>query len=176
MTMIASTIFFLTACPPMPAPTPPVTDAGSDAAPFGTYDCDSWCAHARDMKCPASLPTDHGASCVDVCKNTLGTPLYFDVQCRTLATSCEAVDACENRMRSMTAKSTMTPDTEEASRATCAGWCSHAAALKCPSAKPTPKGAPCIEVCINVQSGPVKFNLKCRVTAPTCALADACER
>lgn len=66
-------------------------------------------------------------------------------------------------------------DADAASNATCSSWCKHAAALKCPSAAPTKAGATCVEVCTNVQSGPVKFNLRCRSTAKTCALADSCE-
>lgn len=63
----------------------------------------------------------------------------------------------------------------EAVASTCANWCKRAAVLKCPSAQPTKKGATCVEVCTNVQTGPVHFNLKCKIAAKSCAAADACQ-
>jgi len=60
--------------------------------------------------------------------------------------------------------------------ATCADVCKRYEALGCPAGKPTPKGAPCVAVCENVQtSGVLKFNLECRVRAASCADADHCE-
>ncbi len=71
----------------------------------------------------------------------------------------------------------LAPDPElDASAATCATWCTHATKLGCPAGLPTPKGAPCTDVCANMQSGPAPLKLKCRTGAKTCALADACER
>jgi hypothetical protein len=60
--------------------------------------------------------------------------------------------------------------------ATCIAVCINMAKLGCPSARPTAKGASCEDVCNTVQaSGIVKWNLACRATAPTCAAADLCE-
>lgn len=65
---------------------------------------------------------------------------------------------------------------DDARAATCANWCKHATALRCEAAKPTPKGVSCTVVCINLQdSGVVVWNLRCRISASTCALADECE-
>jgi len=72
-----------------------------------------------------------------------------------------------------------TPDAADSGgpSATCEAWCSHAADLKCEAAKPTAKGATCTVVCLNVQnSGVVVWNLRCRVAATSCALADECEK
>lgn len=60
---------------------------------------------------------------------------------------------------------------------TCATACARAAELGCPHAKPTPKGATCVEVCKNVQSsGFLRWDLRCRSIAASCAAADECER
>ena len=54
--------------------------------------------------------------------------------------------------------------------ATCVDVCTHAAILECVSAKPTAKGATCVEVCENLQnSGLPKWNLPCRAAAASCA-------
>jgi hypothetical protein len=58
----------------------------------------------------------------------------------------------------------------------CASVCANMARLGCPSARPTAKGAPCVEVCDNLQnSGIVKWDLACRARAESCEAADACE-
>lgn len=68
------------------------------------------------------------------------------------------------------------PPTPDAGPYTCATWCAHARVLSCTAGKPTPRGAPCEEVCQNMQaSGPVQLDLRCRTHAPTCAVADECE-
>lgn len=70
-----------------------------------------------------------------------------------------------------------TPAADAGAEPTCEAWCTHAAVLGCPSAKPTPRGSPCVRVCENIQkSGVVSWNLACRVAAATCEAADACER
>lgn len=66
-------------------------------------------------------------------------------------------------------------DPDAAASSTCAAWCKHAAALHCDAAKPTRAGASCADVCVNVQTGPAKLNLRCRIAAKTCAAADVCE-
>lgn len=160
----AFALALLVGCPPAPVPPTPSSDAGAvDAA--GVHDCEAWCAHAADLKCPAALPTEHGASCVDVCVNMQASPVSFDLKCRTLAPSCAAADECEADK----------PFAEHAAPSTCALWCAHALGLGCPAGRKTPAGSPCVDVCNNVMSGPAKFNLKCRIAAKTCAAADACE-
>ena len=69
------------------------------------------------------------------------------------------------------------PDPTPYPDASCASWCTHAAALHCDAAKTTPHGATCEDVCSNVQkSGVVAWDLKCRTSAKTCESADLCER
>lgn len=58
--------------------------------------------------------------------------------------------------------------------ATCSNWCKRASVLNCSAARPTRGGATCVDVCNNVQTGPVKWNLRCRISAKTCAAADVC--
>ncbi len=68
-------------------------------------------------------------------------------------------------------------DNADAAPATCANWCKHAAALKCLAAAPTAHGASCVTVCTNMQQSSVSsFNLRCRIAAKTCDLAEACEK
>lgn len=65
------------------------------------------------------------------------------------------------------------PDPQEA---TCAGMCARMAALDCPAAQDTPNGATCVQVCENVQAtGIARWDLECRVAAPTCEAIDNCE-
>lgn len=166
--LMSMIVAFFVACTPTPVnPTPDADASAIDASPtpFGTYDCESWCYHATVLSCSAAATTEHGATCIEVCKNTLDGPVPFNVQCRTLASSCAQADLCENDL--LQAK---------VAPATCAAWCAHAQALKCPAAQRTPKGAPCTDVCNNVMTGPARFNLRCRVSARTCALADGCEK
>lgn len=69
-------------------------------------------------------------------------------------------------------------DVDAAAPATCANWCKHAKKLGCPSAKPTPQGSTCEEVCSFVQTSGIKaatWDLKCRIGARSCAAADNCE-
>ena len=170
-------------CPKDPVPPVPDADAASDPVPdaaspptttdASTPSCATWCAHATELKCPAGRLSPSGATCATVCINTLDGPAAFNVACRTKAKTCDEADQCEND-----ASFALAPDGgigDAARPSTCAGWCSNAAALRCPSGKPTPLGATCVQVCTNVQTGPAKWNLKCRAAAKTCKAADACE-
>ena len=59
---------------------------------------------------------------------------------------------------------------------TCAGVCARMQELHCLSAEPTPKGATCETVCLNIQgAGVLRWDLACRVSAGTCAAMDRCE-
>lgn len=177
-------------CTPQPVnPTPDADAALSDAeadapAPFGVYDCNQVCAHAAQLGCPSAQPTKGGSSCAVVCANTLDGPAPFNLQCRSLATTCDAADACESNTLQARQRATADAGSDASDEAgvaaaplpvSCAGWCTHATALGCPSAKPTVKGGTCVQVCTNVQTGPAKWNLKCRVAAKTCAAAEACQ-
>lgn len=59
----------------------------------------------------------------------------------------------------------------------CAAACAKLAQLGCPEAKPTPKGASCVEVCANTQgdSSPVSLQTDCVVRAGSCDDAKACQ-
>jgi hypothetical protein len=58
----------------------------------------------------------------------------------------------------------------------CSVACAHLAALGCPEAQPTPKGATCVDVCSNVDSsGTVSMQTDCVVRAVSCADANACQ-
>lgn len=60
--------------------------------------------------------------------------------------------------------------------ATCADVCRRAIELGCAGSTPTPEGASCLEVCLNLQeSGVASWNLMCRARAATCSEAEACE-
>jgi hypothetical protein len=57
----------------------------------------------------------------------------------------------------------------------CAAACAHLAALGCPEAKPTPKGATCTDVCLNAEdSGVLSMQPDCVVRAVDCPAANAC--
>ena len=59
---------------------------------------------------------------------------------------------------------------------TCALFCGHMRELGCVQGKPTPKGASCEEVCLNVQQSEfAKLDLRCGYDARTCEAATACE-
>lgn len=59
----------------------------------------------------------------------------------------------------------------------CSAACAKLARLGCPEAKPTPKGASCVEVCANTQgdSSPVSLQTDCVVRAGSCDDAKACQ-
>ncbi len=65
---------------------------------------------------------------------------------------------------------------EEVYPPSCDEWCRRAAVLRCMEGTPTEDGASCVEVCRNIQSGPARLNLKCRVAARSCQAAESCER
>lgn len=59
----------------------------------------------------------------------------------------------------------------------CPGVCEHYQALGCPAGKPASGGATCATVCQNaLASGLVRWNLACRLAAPSCDAAERCER
>lgn len=82
----------LLACPPSPpAPTP--------APAGGEPSCDQFCAHARRLGCRVGTPTRKGASCEAVCRNVQESGIAsFDLRCGMAADSCQALDACDERI------------------------------------------------------------------------------
>ena len=75
---------------------------------------------------------------------------------------------------SLACATTPPPTPPPAPGPTCADLCAHYVALNCPAGQPTPTGIPCQTICENVQDGPQKMDLVCRVAATTCDAADAC--
>jgi len=70
------------------------------------------------------------------------------------------------------------PDADtDAGAATCAAACARLQQLGCAAGKPTPKGAPCTEVCENVtSSGLLTWDLDCIARAVSCGATDLCAR
>lgn len=57
----------------------------------------------------------------------------------------------------------------------CAAACSNLRRLSCPEAKPTPKGAPCEEVCRSVEkSGLASYHPVCVARVRSCAHVSSC--
>lgn len=78
---------------PKPTPTPvtptPVGDAASPAT------CLDLCRHGQALGCSWAQPTPSGATCVDVCANAQNSGITsWDLNCRTAAGTCAAVDRC----------------------------------------------------------------------------------
>jgi hypothetical protein len=69
------------------------------------------------------------------------------------------------------------PTDVDAGAATCQTACARLQQLGCPAGEPTPKGVPCLEVCLRVQeSGLIDWNLDCVARALTCGATDRCAR
>jgi len=61
--------------------------------------------------------------------------------------------------------------------ADCGAMCEHWRSLDCKQAEPSPAGAGCEEICINVQSsGIISWNMACRTAVKACDEIDKCER
>ena len=68
---------------------PDVTDAGDEDA------CARACGRLAALGCPEAEPTDAGAPCVEVCRNTEASGVVtFAPECVANATSCDDVDRC----------------------------------------------------------------------------------
>lgn len=78
-------------CSSVPGPTPRAMSSAAAAAP-----CAAVCAHMRTLGCAAATPTPKGASCEEVCitVQTSGV-VAWDLDCRSKAPTCDAIDACE---------------------------------------------------------------------------------
>lgn len=88
---LALLLLVLAGCPrPVPPPVPP---GPADAA---AASCASMCARLADLGCPAAKPTPEGASCEKVCQNVQDSGLIlWNLECRTRAPTCAAIDECE---------------------------------------------------------------------------------
>lgn len=80
-------VLFVAACSAVPAPHP---------RPEPTVTCVDVCARGVELGCAFALPTEGGASCVEVCENVQSSGIIeWDLACRSAASSCEAIDLCE---------------------------------------------------------------------------------
>jgi hypothetical protein len=85
---------------PQPEPPDPWNDAALDAGPTPTpppvpgASCADACARLTALGCPGAKPTPRGASCVEVCQNTLGSPVSLQTDCIARASDCPAANAC----------------------------------------------------------------------------------
>lgn len=78
---------FVSACSAVPAPSP---------KPEPKATCADVCARGVGLGCAFALPTEGGATCVEVCNNVQSSGIIeWDLECRASAASCEAVDLCE---------------------------------------------------------------------------------
>jgi hypothetical protein len=69
------------------------------------------------------------------------------------------------------------PADVDAGVATCETACARLQAMGCRSGDPTPRGAPCVEVCRNTEeSGLVSWGVECVTRAMSCSSADTCAR
>ena len=91
--LVVTLALLLAACrtvqpsPPPPTPGPPDTNEP---------DCSSACARMESLGCEASAPTPSGASCESVCSNVMSSgTIVWDLRCRSMARTCDEVEACE---------------------------------------------------------------------------------
>ncbi len=57
----------------------------------------------------------------------------------------------------------------------CTAACEHMRSLDCELGKPTPKGAPCVEVCKNADNNGFPWPVQCMLGSTTCEQLEACE-
>lgn len=75
---------------PLPPPNTPVP--GLD----GPATCADVCANGNELGCPFAQKTPAGATCETVCANNQAAGIApWNLGCRTSATSCAAIDACQ---------------------------------------------------------------------------------
>jgi hypothetical protein len=88
--LLLAAVLAASQCNPAPAPSPephkPVP---------GEPTCFSACANLALMSCPESLPTKGGATCEDVCQNSVEYGIKLPLTCLTAATSCEIASRCK---------------------------------------------------------------------------------
>ena len=58
--------------------------------------CADVCARGAALGCEYAKPSPGGVSCEAVCKDVVaGTDFVLDLECRAVASSCEAAERCE---------------------------------------------------------------------------------
>jgi len=67
-----------------------------------------------------------------------------------------------------------TPTPDAAPHVSCVTVCQRGLEMGCKWADPTPNGAECYDVCANVMTFGLKWDLTCRTNAQSCADADKC--
>lgn len=88
-TLVLLVLVLISGCP-KPVPVPPVP-------PIDGATCDTACDRLRELGCEAAQPTPAGESCEAVCENVQASGIVkFDLDCRSTAPSCDAIDACES--------------------------------------------------------------------------------
>ena len=76
-------------CGPTPTPDP--------VHPPSPATCLEVCDNGARLGCEWSKPTAQGESCMTVCETVQSSGIVqWDLDCRAGASSCEAVDACED--------------------------------------------------------------------------------
>lgn len=77
----------LAACATIPPPVPPDD---------GEFTCTTMCNRARAMGCKHGNNLPDGTTCEAVCIDvSAGGDFSLDLECRTMAATCEAAEACE---------------------------------------------------------------------------------
>ncbi len=62
--------------------------------PVKSSACSNFCQNARNLKCPEGDNTPKGATCEDVCTNSLKHGHALNTQCRVDAKSCAEMAKC----------------------------------------------------------------------------------
>lgn len=60
-----------------------------------SYSCETYCARAVKLECDFAQNTDGGAGCVAVCQNVQDKLVKWNLECRSTASTCEMINACE---------------------------------------------------------------------------------
>lgn len=79
-------------CQIVPEPVEPTPVQPDDPA----FNCSTACVRLRDLNCSAGENTAGGATCEQVCENVRTSGfVVWNMKCRSLAGSCDAVELCE---------------------------------------------------------------------------------
>lgn len=82
--------FVICACASGPNPPPSPKLPGNKIAT-----CESSCDNLRALECPEAEPTEEGATCEDVCRNSVASGYSrIDLACLTRAPSCDLAEEC----------------------------------------------------------------------------------
>jgi hypothetical protein len=98
--LLAASLSLFSFCEVKPSPPPaPPNDpipTPADAGPrIDEPSCGTACAALQALGCPEGLPTDGGATCVDVCEAMRSVPaIGYPLECVSKAATCKAVSDC----------------------------------------------------------------------------------